>query len=401
MNPFIIYSITFLSAMTLYLFNWSKIYPKLSIALILFLLITSTISLIISLKVSKSDKWSYEDAKVNKYIKYIFGVDIFLLVLDFLYAGDIPLLNLSGKYLEFTGIPSIHVIIYTFNIFLGVYLFHLFISTKRVSYLMMYGVTFIPGVLLVSRGMIMNILIGSAIIVFMKFGNKISFYKKNFVKIFLVALSVLFIFGVSGNLRNNTINGSSDKFSSDYIMSVGKASQKFRNSIIPKEFFWGYIYISSPLANLQNTITYHNVNMTPENLKSFISDEITIDFVGKRVFKDYKKDKKIPLISSSLTVSTFYSGAYYYMGWIGMSIMYIILIGGSYMYIKFLSKDNPFRIVGIAMLCNLVALCAFSNMITFSGMSFQLAYPLIFELYLKIIKNKNLMYKFSMKKIQQ
>lgn len=129
--------------------------------------------------------------------------------------------------------------------------------------------------------------------------------------------------------------------------------------------------------------------ITVENFKKFIANEVTMDFISKRIFKsNYKSKREILLIAPHLTVGTFYSGAFFYLGWLGMVIMFLFLMLICYAYINILSNDNPFRIVGIAMLCNLVALCAFSNMITFSGMTFQLFYPILFEIYSRIVKYK-------------
>src|SRR5690606_5244939 len=38
------------------------------------------------------------------------------------------------------------------------------------------------------------------------------------------------------------------------IVNMAGGTKEFRNSIIPNEYFWAYLYISSPTANLQNSI---------------------------------------------------------------------------------------------------------------------------------------------------
>ncbi|WP_297521071.1 O-antigen polymerase [uncultured Clostridium sp.] len=390
MNPFIIYILAFGSALGLYIFNWSNLYPELTFSLVFFLGVSSLICGYISLKMSKENKFEYKDIKKNRIGDIALAINSLLFVADFIYAGYIPMFDMK-KYLEFSGIPMVHVFIYTFNIFLGIYLFHIFISEKTIKNFLKYTITFLPAFLLVSRGMIMNIVIGSGIIFILKYG-KWEFYKKNFIKLIIVCLVGLFGFGVYGNIRNNSINGANNKLDSSYIMSVGGAREEFKKSIIPKEYFWGYLYISSPLANLQNTIIEHKPKINGGNFYKFLSNEVTIDFIAKRVFKNYEKnksEKKIPLITPHLTVSTVYTGAYYYLGWLGVWLMFAILIGGSYLYMNFISDDNPLRVIAIAMLCNLVALCAFSNMVNFSGMSFQLIFPILLEIYLKVKRSKS------------
>ncbi len=77
---------------------------------------------------------------------------------------------------------------------------------------------------------------------------------------------LLYFFGVLGNYR--MVKSSSN----EYFMEVAEATDSFRNSRIPKEYFWSYIYISSPLANLQNNINENR----PEQIrvKDFISTEL-------------------------------------------------------------------------------------------------------------------------------
>lgn len=387
-NPFSVYIIAFISAIGLYVFKFSNLYPNLGLGLIAFLGVSFLVAGFLSKKTRKSKKIKYNPVYSDNKL----GISILVLyifyILDFMYAKQIPLFNKSNNYLEFKGIPTIHVLIYTFNIFIAIYAFHLILSKKGIKNKVFFLTTLIPSILLVSRGMLMNILIGSFFLFILKIGDNIKFYKKNGCKIIIILLIGLFSFGVFGNIRNNSINGD-NVFSNKYILMAGDASDNFRKSIIPKEFFWGYIYISSPLANLQLNVYNKKPTITVENFKKFIANEVTMDFISKRIFKsNYKSKREILLIAPHLTVGTFYSGAFFYLGWLGMVIMFLFLMLICYAYINILSNDNPFRIVGIAMLCNLVALCAFSNMITFSGMTFQLFYPILFEIYSRIVKYK-------------
>lgn len=387
-NPFSVYIIAFISAIGLYVFKFSKLYPNLGLELIIFLIISFFIAGCLSKKIRKSKKLNYSSVSSNNKVGYSILILYVFYILDFIYAKQIPLFSKSNNYLEFKGIPTIHVLIYTFNIFIAIYVFHLILSEKGIKNKILFLITLVPAILLVSRGMLMNILIGSFFVFVLKIGDNIAFYKKNGCKIIVVLLIGMFLFGVFGNIRNNSINGD-DIFSNKYILMAGDASDSFKNSIIPKEFFWGYIYISSPLANLQLNIYNKKPTITIDNFKKFIANELTMDFISKRIFKnDYKSKREILLIAPHLTVGTFYSGAFFYLGWGGMIIIFLFLMLICYIYINILSENNPFRIVGIAMLCNLIALCAFSNMITFSGMTFQLFYPILFEIYNRIKQYK-------------
>lgn len=382
MTPYIIYILSFLGVLIVYSLGWSQIYPTLSVSLILFLIGTFIIAYIFHRK-SCSKKSEYIKSNYEKYIKYSLIIEFLGFVLDFIYAGRIPALGGTQGYLGFEGIPVVHVLLYTFNIFISIYIFKVFLDNMDKKILFLWILTFIPALLLVSRGMIVNIAIGCFFIVLIKFGLNIKVIRKFFVIGISVILLFFYAFGILGNIRNNTINKSEDKYSSLYIMEVGGASDKFRNSIIPKPFFWAYTYIASPLANLQLNINEYDVNYSFENFKKFSIKEILPDFISKRIVNEeyLKLEQPRPLIAPTLTVATFYIGAYNYVGWIGMSFIFMFLMIAIYIYDKLISNENPFKIISMAMLCSVIVLCTFDNMISYSGMSFQLVYPLIWEVY--------------------
>lgn len=383
-NPILIYVYSFLAAFILYLFGFSTIYPNISFETIIFFVLSFLIAGCLGFRISK--KWSISNfqVKYHKSLIYITTGLIFAHILEFIYTGQFPIAGI-GSYIEYAGIPTLHVIIYTFNIFFAVYLFNviIFARNKKVP-IILFIVTLTPAFLILSRGMMVNIAIGCVFVLIYTLGNSIDFYKKHLWKVVLLGFLGLYLFGVSGNIRNNTLNQNPNKFESSYIMDVGGASDFFRKSIIPKEFFWGYLYISSPLANFERVVQTHTPNITMESIKNYFANEVVMDFLSKRIFKDGTIDQKnMELIAPTLTVGTGFRGAYYYLGWIGVSLSFSFLMGISYLYMKFLSLNNPFRIVGIAMLANLVALFTFDNMIIYSGMSFQLIYPILWEVYIR------------------
>ena len=144
---------------------------------------------------------------------------------------------------------------------------------------------------------------------------------------------------------------------------------------------WAYVYSTSPLANLQNNL--NESKSVDFNIKSFLFNELTPDFISKRLTNLLNVDEsKTSLIRSFLTVGTMYSKSYTTMGWLGMILMYIASIGGVFCYIFLLKRDSNYYVTGIALSCTFVLFSSFSNMIRFSGLSFQLIYPLLF-MYIK------------------
>ncbi|MBU3091664.1 oligosaccharide repeat unit polymerase [Clostridium sp. CF011] len=380
-NPFLIYIISFLTVILFYAFGWSDAYPGLTWTTIMFFILTFVICGFAWAYTRKKKIINYVDAEYSNNLIYVTILIILGNIAEFIYFGSIPIFSKKINYLEFRGIPTFHVILYTFTIFFAVYLYHVYISTRKKIVILLYLICLIPSVLLISRGMFMNIFLGCFFVTLLKVDLNLNFYKKNITKFIILFLAMFYFFGVFGNYRNNTLNKSEEKFSSNYILEVGEASQRFKKSIIPKPFFWAYIYISSPLANLQLNIDKTSPQINTNNLMKFVGNEIVPDFLSKRFFSktDVREENAVLLIKPELTVGSFYLGAFHYLGWAGVAILFLYLIGICYFYITLLSKSNMFAITGVAMLCNIVALSTFSNILSFSGMSFQLCYPLIFE----------------------
>jgi hypothetical protein len=203
---------------------------------------------------------------------------------------------------------------------------------------------------------------------------------------FLIVLVVFlfYLFGVLGNYRVTRTPSNS------YFLEISNASEKFIESKIPKEFIWSYIYISSPLANLQSNINKeaHQKNQ----VKNFILTELIPDFLSKRIAPLIHAERaELKNISPFLTVGTFYARSFVLLGWAGIIIMFIFNSAFVFIYIILLRKNNIYYVTGISILCTFVIYNTFTNMIYFSGVSFQLVFPLLMSLFVfKATKHESL-----------
>lgn len=184
-------------------------------------------------------------------------------------------------------------------------------------------------------------------------------------------------------------------FASDYsehiILKIGQAKHSFIESSIPKEFFWFYLYASSPLANLQNNIDNirHN-NIDVINFFEFFNNEILPDFISKRINELLNLEKAtFVLIDPNFNVSTVYTGSFFYLSWLGLIFMAIFILGFPLVYMSILSKKNLLNVSGIAILNTLYIFLIFDNMFSFSGLSFQLIYPLLMSKIINPVKINN------------
>jgi len=380
-NPFFVYILAFSISLLVYQLGWSNLYPAISFRLLLFLLLTFSYSFLVGWCVYKDKIIVYSEVRRDKNIPIIASFIALGFLLEFLYLRHVPLLSiLAGWECDYSafGIKSFHVFLVTFSSFYSVYVFHVFLSTRKRKYLIIYLLMLTMPLLIFSRGMFVLIL-SSSMFVYLFRIRKLHF--KFIIVTLLLVLTLFYLFGLTGNIRVSHQTGRTENItSSDIILKIGDAKGSFRESIIPKEYFWAYLYISSPLANLQKTIANSDsVDLTFGTLLSFINFDILPDFVSKRISKFLEvKKKKITRIMTA-SVGTVYASSYVYLNWLGLVLMFSFTMLASFSYIILLRRDNVFFITGIAILNTLILFNMFSNMFSFTGMSFQLVYPLLFS----------------------
>ena len=380
-NPYKLYSVTFLAAMLLYMLGWSDLFTNLSASMIIFLILTSIIMMLFGNFRKNSNLIKWNEIEKDDYT-YVFSIlSLFGHLINFIFAGKIPLINIllskPNEVVEgFNGIPFVHVLLVSFTTFYCTYLFHLYLSTKHRKDLLLYLINFLPLILLFSRSAIILVLMNCVWIVLIR-KRKLSV---KFVAILMICLLTIgYIFGVAGDKRTeNQVNLSGT--GSDLIMEIGSASEEFRESLIPKTYFWVYLYASSPLANFQHIInTDSNHPIDGERILEFVNNEFLPDSISNRINGLMGTNNiEMPLITPTLNVATIYGPAYEYLSWMGPILMFIytIVIITGYLYVN--KENKQFLLTGIAILNSIIVLNAFDNMFSKTAFSFQLVYPIAF-----------------------
>lgn len=385
-NPYIVYAFSFIFVLIIYQLGWSTIFPDLTFETLSFLIFTIIISFSIGIFVKSKNIISYSNVtNENKIFMRISKTFIVVgYAAEFIYHKELPLLSLilgqsSVTYMEF-GIPVFHVLLVTYNSFLAIFVFHKFISQKNKFHFFEFLILLIPSLLIINRGMLVIILISCLTIFLLKT------QQLKFKSILLLSLSIflfLHLFGLMGNLRvNEAYQNDNNIQDSSLIMSIGSAEEEFIESPIPNTYFWSYLYIVSPLANFQQTVNdYENERIKFENLIYYINDELIYDFIGKRFEIFFNREEpSISKIAPELTVGTVYAKSYLYLGWLGPLLTYCFLITSSFCYLYLLKYlKSPFYITGVSILTTIFILNTFSNMISFSGLSLQLIFPILFS----------------------
>ncbi|NID11662.1 hypothetical protein [Fibrivirga algicola] len=169
------------------------------------------------------------------------------------------------------------------------------------------------------------------------------------------------------------------KDNEEYLFELAEAKDTFRDSIIPGEFFWFYLYASSPIANFQNAV--NEAKHIRYNTYNFVGSELIPDFITKRIINPSTDPDKIEgdkyLIASFLTVGSIYYDPFRRMGWIGVVTIFILLTTLMSFIPLLVDINKPYFSTTVAILCTMALFSTFDNMIRFTGLSFQLIYPLL------------------------
>jgi oligosaccharide repeat unit polymerase len=388
-NPYFIYILSFLAVLIAYQFKWSRLYPDIGVPLLMFFGITMIIAYFLGRAFVKEKLIIFNDILFKKPIELVTYGIIGGYLLEIIYHRNFPLLAIFTKnqlsYTDF-GIPTFHVLLVTFNSFFSLYLFQTLLSkTKgKIKTLIFYIITLIPPVLILNRGMLLMILMGCIFIYLIKFQDKITL--KRIAGLAILAIFVLYLFGVVGNMRvNTTYHTNTSILDNNLFLQIGGATDEFRESFIPKEFFWSYIYLSSPLANLQETIYNFSFEKDVNFYDSFVFaiTQALPDFISKRIVPMY--DIEIPQviqIAPELNVSTAFAQPFVLLGWVGITFYILFAFIFAFIYILLLKKLNSqYLVIGVAVMNSIFVFTTFGNMFSFTGLSFQLVYPVLFSLF--------------------
>lgn len=327
--------------------------------------------------------------------KYIFvGIKLFLLIgilLDGIYSKGFPIFG-NIQYQNF-GMPVLHPIVVFISFFVSAYTVQLFcfrnISFKNM--LLSLLISFMPGILAFSRASLLL----SAIVVlnifvynyFEKIRIKVIFY------LIVLALAAMYIFGITGNIRLNNQNQveTENPLDSSLIYQIGSANNSIKSDSVISPYFWPYIYLTSPTANLELAID-NNVKLNSDNeprLLEFLITQFTPDFFYTKFYANYKNNVQMigynARITGVLTASTAFYGSFIEMGWIGIFMMSIVLLIFPIMYLYLLDKIQPgYTIIGISVLNCLYVLAIFDNPWSFSALSVQLFLLIIMSLFSRV-----------------
>lgn len=385
-NPFFINGFTWLLVFLVYQLRWSALCPRLSEEMLMFLFTTIVISFLCGFWVYKRGVIKprlLEKVRIKSLVIWSLFFYLLLFVEAFVQGGT-PLMSyvngsLNISYKEF-GLPVVHVLVVNGFSCVILYAFYSYVSVKnnairgkhlRLKLVLLIAVDMFAFILMFNRGALLANFAG-IFLMMLAVSKKVWLL---ILKLTAIGLVILFTFGYMGNMRFG-------KDRMDAILKIGGITNEFRRSAIPSEFAWAYLYISTPLANTQNTINKNRgVSGDSEDLEKLITYEFTPEIISKRIGTDGNRIKSAKLIEDNLTVSSVYGRGYNYFGWASLWMIFGFIMLFATVNIKIIPQHSDYYFPMIVSLDIILIMNLFDNMLIFMGLVPQLFAWLILYLF--------------------
>jgi len=374
-NPFLVYIASFGTVLAIYQLGWSDIYPSLSWDFLLFFALTFLASFWLARLIAPfvDNTHDYVPGLMPKYtglfVVATFAGEIYL-------AGGIPLLAVIGgaKFYRLEE-NAVHLHAFTFWSVYSAIRFADFLYSRRYLYLFEASLTLIFYILLVYRGPAIMVVLSWTFVFLIKQGGL------RFRQAAVAVCLMLVVFYVNGRIGDVRSPGQE---------TVGAPSAAFRDSGIPRTYFWTYLYTTSPTANFQ--LSVDKLKGEHGTVAEFIASEFLPDTISKRILpilndridtgsgnlvtRDQLYSWEAPQVARGINISTLFGRSYGFFGWVGPVIMFLALSAFIMIY-AILIRGSPYRVPALALLNVLVVFCLFNNMLASAAMIPQLVWPLL------------------------
>ena len=358
-NPFYVYAFVWLIALLFYFLRWSDTFPDLSIDLIGFILITIIAAVLLGNKLKTPHfEIKNDETLVWKISLILISLTTLLFIITFLVKG-IPIVevlfsNRLFDYSEYRGIQFITISAFAINtISLSLFLTAYLLSRKK-RYLLLLFLAVLPLILFFNRLYAMTS--------FLPFIFTWGMLSKDRIIKYIVRATFLitfasFLFGIVGNYREEAKKRQNNvSFYDDYL------GEKYP-AFLPKDFFWGYFYLTSPIGKLQYVTDDDQYKDKENDLRELFLLEVLPNAIGYRINDLIKGEvRKSDFGYPTYFAGTAYRNVFLYGKWFGVGVYTIIFFGFIFLLFNyFLRLNSLLRPVLIGTLCTIMALSVFSN----------------------------------------
>ncbi|MEO6911246.1 MAG: O-antigen polymerase [Edaphobacter sp.] len=256
---------------------------------------------------------TFDISKFERKLVVWFRIWMIISLFEIIISGGIPLFWLfqhSDKTYTDFGIPSLHGLVNSLLLSIGLCRFALFLLTGARRHLVVPAFILGWSILVVTRNMLLVAIIEFCILLFRMRPIK----KKTIVKLIVGFVCLVLAFGAIGDYRSG---------SSDLIRLWAQPSQNYPDWL-PSGALWAYIYISTPINNL----VYTSEIMRPIDNLAFPNTMYSLfpTVIRQLIYRDSLSDAESgQLVTSTFNVSTAYIGPFQDYGFFGITLFSMLI----------------------------------------------------------------------------
>jgi hypothetical protein len=354
-NPFLVYAITCAFVVLIYALRYSSLYPELTLEVGVFLMLSVMSALFMSLLVMGTPLAANRPSSGGAGEWLLAGFVVAGFAAEFVHFGGVPLFQtMSGAAVDYQGfgIPTFHVGLIGVACFFSVYWWDCYLATRAPHYVPFALIGILGSLLSLSRGLVLILLLAFVF----AYGNRVGL-RRRILLLGSLALGAILGFGYLGEARMGSA-------AQNVILAMGGANEAFAASGLPDPVFWFYIYVSSPLANLQYTDLHR-----PSDIVQWIgvAADFLPDFVSNHLLTPEQLHEIEPiLVTPELNVGTAYARPLMAMGWMGSYALHAFFLVFFYFSISF-ARGSKYYGALLAFLSAAGCLMFFNNMLSFAG----------------------------------
>jgi len=284
--------------------------------------------------------------RVGKRLKLMWAIFALGISFEIAFFGGTPLLGLIGigaqiSYKDF-GIQGFHGLVNALFYTGCVVTFAriLFGSSRRILTLMTISIGY--PVLVVSRQILMSLILQYALIYF-------SIRRPSpriFVRVGAILGAILLIFGYLGDARSGR----------DSIIALASPTFDYPDWL-PSAFIWVYIYLSSPLNNVN-----YNIDISPNYLPIETAGSFIPSFAREDFLAAFGGSQQWDLVSDSFNVGSLLQSLLTDFGIYG-SIVFTLFCGTAFSFVRRRSLTSPAAFFAIIVILHGIALSFFANLL--------------------------------------
>jgi hypothetical protein len=290
--------------------------------------------------------------------------------------GGIPIIQLlSGQAYDVYGfgIPGVHVAVLALTGYLAVRTLHLYVARRAPRDLIYTLATVAMLIAIANRSAVSFVVFCWFVILLRRW--RLTF--RRMAALACSALALIALFGLFGDVRlGQQILAATGNDTTGAIVLVSRATDAFYETGLPTQFLWGYVYLVSPVVNLNEAFRYAGDGICGQtcDLQGLATWELLPDIISRRLVDlgaAGEFDKSAFLKVPELTASTTFGSAVGYAGLLGAALVLlalVLLVMQSYAVLR----SSEVREEGLAILSCILFFSFFENMIAYSPLFLQL-----------------------------